>query len=357
MAQGYGYGNARLRAMRSRLLTESDYDDLLGKATVEEIITRLAETPYKTDVEAAMVRFDGVRCVFEAVRANLARTLSRVREYYEGEPAALVDVLLRHWDRHNLLTILRAQMQHSPSESVLSATVPIGQVDAVSLGELARQPGIQAAIDLMILWRLPYAAAIKGVQPRSASIPDLDELELALNRCHYASIRETLGQGDGNRGLVREHIQTEIDLANISTVLRLVRLPELAPLVRQRYHTADVRPLLIDPGGHISTERLAALVSAANGVRRCGAGAERYALWVGVAGRLAALPGGRRRDHGARARVGTLAGHSKRRHVRPKPAEHRHPDRLPGLQRSRGRQHPSHRPGRGAEHAARPGAP
>ena len=266
MPQGYGYGNARLRAMRSRLLTAGDYDELLAKATVEEVITRLADTPYKDAIETALVRFDGARCVFEAVRTDLARTLLHMREFYAGEPAALVDLLLRRWERHNLLAILRGQKQGASLENVLAITVPVGRIDAVALRELARQVGARAVIDLMTIWRLPYAAALSSVRARTGAIADLDQLELALNRDHYAALREALGPGDGNRGLVLAQIQAEIDIINITTVLRLVRRPELVPLVRQRYHASDARPLLIEPGGQVAAERLAGLANEANGV-------------------------------------------------------------------------------------------
>lgn len=266
MPQNYGYGNARLRAMRSRLLTEADYSDLLAKTSIKEVITALTETPYKEDVETALVRAVGVRCVFEALRANLTRTLRQVREFFEGEPRILVDVLLRRWDRHNLLTILRGQSQEVPPETVLSAIVPVGQLDEVSLREIARQPGLWAAIDLMTTWRLPYADVLRGVQARTGTAPDLDQFEMALNRFHYVSLRETLGRGNGNRAIVAEHLQAEIDLVNISTALRLARLPGIVALVRQRYNATDVGPLLIEAGGHLRTGWLAYLVSEAGGL-------------------------------------------------------------------------------------------
>ncbi len=266
MPKGYGYGNARLRAMRSRLLTETDYSDLLAKTSIEEVITALTETPHKEDVEASLVRVSGARCVFEALRTNLTRTLRQVRGFFEGESRTLVDILLRRWDRHNLLTILRGQSQEVPPETVLSAIVPVGQLDEVSLREMARQPGIQAVIDLMTTWRLPYAPVLRGVRSRIGTIPDLDQIEMALNRFHYASLRETLSQGNGNHTMVAEHLQAEIDLLNISTALRLVRLPGVATLVRQRYNADDVSPLLIEPGGHLRTGRLAHLVAEAGGL-------------------------------------------------------------------------------------------
>lgn len=266
MSIDYGYGNARLRAMRSRLLTETDYSDLLAKTSIEEVITALTETPYKEDVEAALVRVAGVRCVFEALCANLTGTLRQVRGFFEGEPRTLVEVLLRRWDRHNLLTILRGQSQEVSPEVVLSAVVPVGQLDEVSLREMARQPSLKAAIDLMATWRLPYADVLSRVQARTGTIPDLDQLEMALNRFHYVSLREMLSRGNGDRAIVTEHLQVEIDLVNISTALRLVRLPGIATLVRQRYNATDVGPLLIEAGGHLRTGRLAQLVAEAGGL-------------------------------------------------------------------------------------------
>ncbi len=266
MSQGYGYGNARLRAMRSRLLTETDYSALLAKANIDELISALAETPYQEDIEAALVRMEGVRCVFEAVRANLTRTLRQVRHFFEAKPLTLVDLLLRRWDRHNLLTILRGQSQEIPPELVLSTVVPVGQLDEVSLRELARQPGLRAAIDLMTGWRLPYAAVLRRAYTRAGASSGLDHLELALNHFHYVSLWEALQPGNGDQATLLEYLRTEVDLTNISTTLRLARMPGVTTLVGQRYNAGDVRPLLIESKGHLAAEQLANLVTEGNGI-------------------------------------------------------------------------------------------
>ncbi len=266
MPQGYGYGNARLRAMRSRLLTKTDYSALLDRANIDELINALTETPYQEDIEAALLRVEGVRCVFEAVRANLTRTLRQVRRFFEDKPLTLVDLLLRRWDRHNLLTILRGQSQEIPPELVLSTVVPVGQLDEVSLRELARQPGLRAAIDLMTSWRLPYATVLRQAQTRTEASSGLDQLELALNHFHYASLWEALQPGNGDQALLLKHLQTEVDISNISTTLRLARMPGVTTLVSQRYNSGDVRPLLIESKGHLAVGQLANLVTEGNGV-------------------------------------------------------------------------------------------
>ena len=266
MAQDYDYGNARLRARRSRLLTEADYLDLLSRANIEEVITALTETPFRQDIEAALVRVQGVRCVNEASRTNLMRTLRQVRDFFDGQSGQLVDILLRRWDRHNLLTILRGQSRELSPDTVMSALMPVGQLDEVALRELVRQPGLRAAIDLMTTWRLPYAAVLRRVPARAGTIPELDQLELALNQFFFDTIRLVLGEGNDNCALLLEHFQVEIDLINLSTALRLIRAPGAIPIVQQRYSTTDVRPLFIDPGGYLDTRLLAKLVAEVEGL-------------------------------------------------------------------------------------------
>jgi vacuolar-type H+-ATPase subunit C/Vma6 len=252
--------------MRARLFTAADYESLLSRKKIEDIITALTETPYKEDVEMALVRVSGVNCIFEALRTNLTRTLRRIGEFFDGPPRTLIDILLRHWDRHNLLTILRGQSQEVSVEVVLSALIPVGQLDEVSLRELARQPGLRATMDLMTTWRLPYATALSQVRAGAGSVPDLDRLELALNRFHYASLYELLSRGNGNRALVLEQLRIEVDLINIRTALRLARLPEITYLLRQRYQATDICPLLIEPGGWLPPQQLAELVNEGGGL-------------------------------------------------------------------------------------------
>ncbi len=75
MESDYGYANARIRAMKSDLLDGHAYASLLAASNIEQIIELLARSAYKADIEATLVKRGGVRCVFEALRVNIARTV------------------------------------------------------------------------------------------------------------------------------------------------------------------------------------------------------------------------------------------------------------------------------------------
>ncbi len=75
-----------------------------------------------------------------------------------------------------------------------------------------------------------------------------------------------MNEGNSNHALVLKQLQTEIDLINLRTALRLASLPGIIYLVHQRYHAADVRPLMIEAGGQRLTKRLIAMIAESVGI-------------------------------------------------------------------------------------------
>ncbi|GAB4457843.1 MAG: hypothetical protein Kow0031_38540 [Anaerolineae bacterium] len=266
MPKGYGYGNARLRARRSRLLTAADYERLLACPTPAALTTALHQTPYRAELETALMQIGPERAIFEALRQNFSRSLRQMRGFFAGRPQNRVDLLLRRWDRHNLLAILRGQSHKIPARQIQEALIPVGRLDAVSLRELARQPGLTAALDLMLAWRLPYARALHQARARVGLAPDLDELELALSQAYFQEQLAATAPHNGNGRLLRESVCTEIDLVNIRAALRLTRQPGLSAMAQQHYEPGGLNRLLVQPGGHLPAARLAQLVNQAGGM-------------------------------------------------------------------------------------------
>jgi V/A-type H+-transporting ATPase subunit C len=125
--------------------------------------------------------------------------------------------------------------------------IPAGELTEAELREMAQQPDKRAPADLMLAWRLPYARALAGaLQARRDGT--LSEVETRLNQLRYREALAQLGE-EANDLLVREMLQAEIDMANLTTLLRLGRLRARASDPQTRYGGADAMPLLIDGGG------------------------------------------------------------------------------------------------------------
>lgn len=68
----YGYINARIRGMHSRLFDRKAYDALIIRQDIPSIITELEKTPYKKEIEEANILYSGIT----AIDTRFGRTLS-----------------------------------------------------------------------------------------------------------------------------------------------------------------------------------------------------------------------------------------------------------------------------------------
>lgn len=233
MAENFDYGNARLRAMKAELFDERDYQELLAK-DLDGLIASLAQTVYKVDIEAALMRARGRRCVQEAVRTHLARTLRKVASFYSGHPAQQIALLLARWDRRNLLTVLRAQAVPAPlrrDEDVLTLLVPAGRLDETDLTQLARQPDLHATVDLLAGWNIPdaeTARTIRAAWPAYERSGDLAVLENAVNRAYALWLQHNVRwdkrvapRAVAGNDLLRWVLCAEMDHLNLLIALRL----------------------------------------------------------------------------------------------------------------------------------------
>lgn len=261
----YAYGNTRLRARRSTLLTRADYEGLLG-LDVDRLLGALAGTPYRHDVEEALPRFHGARRVHEAVRSNLARTLRDVRGFYAGDAGELVELLLSWWDVRNVVTLLRGQSAGAPAEDVLPLIVAVGGLDEPSAQEVARQTEFAAAVQLLIAWRLPtreVADTLAAAWPAYERSSDLAALENAIVAAHGERVAAALERHGDAAEPLRGALRGEVDDRNLLIALRLRgadggggRTPEAAfpsegAIARETLASAAAAPSRVDVAAEI----------------------------------------------------------------------------------------------------------
>lgn len=243
----FDYGNARLHAMKSRLLTRRALEGLAEAGSVQGLITALTNTAYREAVEAALVRLTGMACLAEALRTDLVATVGKVRAFFSGRAGELAGIVLRRYDLHNVKTVLRGLAQHAPASDILASTLPVGDLRPADLAQLAGAANFRAAIDLLATWRAPLARPLLELRAHrpGAEVP---ELELALDRWHMRAALQVARAADEDGRPLLEALTLEADAANILTALRLIGVPDRAAVLRQRFGVDDVTLLFIGPG-------------------------------------------------------------------------------------------------------------
>lgn len=242
----FPYVNARVRAMRSRLLTPVQIDDLVAVPSMAGFLQALSATPYSSDLQEALVRYEGVRAVDAALARNVQRTTRSILEFADGPAQQLIRILLLRWDLVNLRAIVRGKHAGRPAEEILDAVMPAGTLSEVALKEMAGFPNITALAGTLDVLDHPFAVPLAEGIAEHAKTNDLLSVELRLDRA-YADyvLRQTKGRGDAR--VLRQILTAEIDAANIKTALKLASAGGLSEEQRLRFFI---------PGGGLATEKI-----------------------------------------------------------------------------------------------------
>ncbi len=218
---GFDYGNARLRARRAQLLDGEDLRELYAAGSADRMLGVLRSTPYERDLERALVRRDPLRRIDDTVRHHLVRSLGDVRRFYGGRAAAGIELLLGRWDRRNLVTIVRTMARPTVYRELDPLMVPAGVIGAGPLAELASQPSLRSAVELMMAWDLPTRRTSRRLLaewPRYEAGNDPLVLEAVLHRAWAESVDDALADWAGSD--LEKILRTEIDLLNLLSTLR-----------------------------------------------------------------------------------------------------------------------------------------
>ncbi|MCE5297728.1 MAG: ATP synthase A1 subunit C [Methanoregulaceae archaeon] len=221
----YAYVNARIRAMKSRLLDPSLLEQLINKPDIDSLITELEKTAYREELEKAGVLYSGINRIEVAIRKDLVKRFRSILTLIKGgDTEAFLAIILSRWDVQNIKTILRGKkIQENPSE-ILECMIPAGELDEAALTELVKQPDVKAVIDLLATWGMVYARPLILNFKEFTDTGDMLVLEYALDTFYYEDAISKVKTSESDDARVLKNILiTEIDINNIKTVLRAIR--------------------------------------------------------------------------------------------------------------------------------------
>jgi V/A-type H+-transporting ATPase subunit C len=219
---GCDYANARLRAMKGRLLGPKGVLDLLAQPDLPARLESLKRSDYGAGLAAHLAREpDPLRAAERGLGRRLVEDLVAIDRFLGGEAArGLFRAVLAFEDGRNLKTVLRGITRGEPPDRIFLLVAPTPELDDGALGELARQKDVKAVLDLLTTWRSPYAPALEQAFESFRVQRDLFLLEVALDQRLFADALQA-ARGDGEDGrMLLGFLETWIDLANAATLLK-----------------------------------------------------------------------------------------------------------------------------------------
>jgi len=246
------YVNARVKAMKGRLLNPAVFETLILKPDIESMITELGTTAYKEEIEKASIQYHGIMCIEVALRRDFTSSFRKIFNFMKGdESEKYVKILLGRWDVQNIKTILRGKNIHVTTAEIHDCLIPAGELDDTTMIELVKQPDVKAVIDLLATWGISYAKPLTRNFKEYSEKRDLAILEYAIDRFYYKNALRAVKGESYDDSLVREMIMTEIDVTNIKNVFRMIR---------DRVDVEEVKNYLLGGGTILDTEKLLTMV-------------------------------------------------------------------------------------------------
>ena len=218
----YGYVNARVRGMRSYLLTEDFFLRLVEAPDADAIQSMLEQTVYRREVTEAFLMKPERPDYDQALSLNMIAAFRKISDSTGGEAHMLCSVLMSRYDVQNIKTILRGKKGNATSTEILNLMVPVGEIKMDVLENIAKGREVRDCINTMVSTQMKYGRVLAAAYPDYIKEDqDLSVLELALDKFHYQDDIAKLKGKDSNVRMIREMLSAEIDLRNISTLVRV----------------------------------------------------------------------------------------------------------------------------------------
>lgn len=226
-ANPYASSHGRLRADFTAFLPKEIYARMLAAKDISEIVKMLDGTAYSYDLNQVRSTHQGIALFEIAVNRTFVR---RCRHAFEAAPFSgrpVVGSYLRRWDIENISLIIASKAKgqsigDTEQELVSSRDMPAGLI-AGKLGlddlrNLLGQPSVEAIANQLV--KFGYGAALLPLVEEYSRTHDIFPFLHALTVQYYHDVLEATKFFQGDEWVVRQYLQSEIDVRNTLLLLK-----------------------------------------------------------------------------------------------------------------------------------------
>ena len=215
----FGYANARVRAMRSRLLKEEMVKEILGAESTSGIIGELLQTSYRKELDEFAGESIKENMVDFALKRNLERSVEEVIRITPRHYKKTMLTLLSKNDYQTIKIVINAKQNGYSFERISRLLIPssvIGEKRIKAAFECATiEESAHALADGTI-----YSEIVEGAMAAYRKSTNIIDFELAIDKGSYASIHSQASKLRSNDINMARIISLDIEMRNVMTALR-----------------------------------------------------------------------------------------------------------------------------------------
>jgi V/A-type H+-transporting ATPase subunit C len=215
------YINSRVAGMRSRLVTQAKFEELIDVEGVDRLVDAMMATPYQEDLAEALTRFSGVDAIEEAVSRNLVKTFQKLRSLSSGAMRDLIDIFLLRWDLIAVKSLLRYRHHNIDTETTLAELQPGPSLTVPLLRSFAGRNTMHELVTALAAWNPELCGPLLRAFPEYEAEESVSVLEEALDKAYFVETVKSLESDDEDTEILRTVLRMEIDRINIRLVFQL----------------------------------------------------------------------------------------------------------------------------------------
>jgi V/A-type H+-transporting ATPase subunit C len=216
----YAYLNAKVRSMKTRLLTRDNIYALLGSKGIQEIAQILEKTAYKIDLKSEEINAINLEKI---IIKNFIREIEDILNYSPEDVKNLLADLLKKFEIHNLKVILNAKEINMPFSDIEQYLIPFRELNEELCKTLIEEAmNVEEIVELLELYgKSEYREILEEPLEEYRESGLLLPLEIALDKYIYQLLWEDANNFSGiDRKIINELLGAELDIINIKTAIR-----------------------------------------------------------------------------------------------------------------------------------------
>ncbi len=214
----YAYTVTRVKAKKSHLLKEEDYDKMI-QMSVPEISRYISEAGYQKEMTDLAGKYSGISLVEHATYENMANVFKSILGASQGELADMVAAYLEKWDLWNLKVILRGKSYGVDAEGIREDLVLAGKVDGASLDKLISLDSVEDV--LAECSKAGKVTVPNEVITEYKETGNLGVVEDCLDKLHYQKLLDSVNPYTQPTKIFLDYIRKDIDVINLKTIMKL----------------------------------------------------------------------------------------------------------------------------------------
>jgi V/A-type H+-transporting ATPase subunit C len=216
----YSFINAKIRAMKSSLLRDTIYQQLLETTHLDAFVKVLMETVYSVELSAVDTKNPQISDVIVALDTNLVKYYQAILKYFMvRDENNFIRLLLSRLEIENIKIIIRGKFKGITPAMIGDNLVPTDGLSRLDFEELIGSKDVEQFVSLLAGTR--YEAPLKHALPIFERDRRTAVLERPLDNLYFldmAKAIKTLSRADYY--VTRTYLGTFCDITNIMIILR-----------------------------------------------------------------------------------------------------------------------------------------